>query len=366
MDRKTFIQSTLLLSAGLLIPLPKLGGKNKKSRDETQVWPGIIDYARWCASPHNVQPWKIKIISGTEADLYYDPARLLPVVDATSAFTIAGMGMFIESLNIAAYPLGYSVSAQHSDEASLDFSATKPKFFAKLTLSPKSEQPIPDRELIKLRKTSRLHYDGKIIDPLVISELQSLVHIHGSKLNYSSGGHFIHSVLELNSHTIVKAADEDAPRMELAKWIRTTDQMVEEKKDGLSYKCMQLPGKLMYNFFNHHERFSSKWKRAYLDKYITHSAAGTGNLGWISGPFENRKDWVKAGAMLQRLWLQMTKYNVYLQPLGAIINEPWALKEYKEMIKYDEKDGSLWLLFRMGYSHEPPRSLRLEVKDILI
>ncbi|MBD0332240.1 MAG: hypothetical protein ICV66_06255, partial [Chitinophagaceae bacterium] len=80
----------------------------------------------------------------------------------------------------------------------------------------------------------------------------------------------------------------------------------------------------------------------------------------------NRNDWVKAGIMLQRLWLEMTKYNVYMHPLGTIITTEAPLKQFKQKINYDERNGTLWFLIRLGYSDEPPRSFRLETKDILM
>jgi hypothetical protein len=339
---------------------------SKKIPDNNETWRNIINYARWSPSPHNVQPWKIKVISTTEADLYYDPSRLLPVVDPTSAFTIAGLGMFIESMNIAATSYGYKVMAQHSDEAALDTESNGPKFFAKLKLVPAEKQENIDPELLKKRRTSRQHYNAEVVSDTIIKSLQALATSYSYKLNYTSETHLIHEVLKLNSETIVQTAYEKAPRMELAKWIRTTDKESEEKKDGLSYNCMQLPGRLMYNFFNNHQKYETRWKDAYLRHYITHSASGTRNLAWITGPFENKKDWLNAGTMLQRLWLKMTEYNIYLQPLGAIINEPRGMQNFQKMIDYKETDGTIWLLFRLGYSTEPPRSLRLEVNDLLI
>src|SRR5437016_3439738 len=105
MKRRNFISATGIFTVAALLPFKKLFANDFFLNDETQTWKELIEYARWSASPHNVQPWRVKIISGSEAHLYYDPARLLPVVDPNSAFIILGMAMFIESLNIAANPI---------------------------------------------------------------------------------------------------------------------------------------------------------------------------------------------------------------------------------------------------------------------
>ena len=93
---------------------------------------------------------------------------------------------------------------------------------------------------------------------------------------------------------------------------------------------------------------------------------GTANLAWISGPFENRNDWVNAGRMLQRLWLEMTRHNVYMHPFGPVITTPDSNEKFKQRINYDENKGTLWFLVRLGYSNEPPRSFRLDTKDIVM
>ncbi|MBD0333527.1 MAG: hypothetical protein ICV66_12825 [Chitinophagaceae bacterium] len=108
MKRRDFFKTTGLLSFSFLLPLQKIRGNNFSN---DKIWIDLIDYARWCPSPHNVQPWKMKIISATEAHLYYDPSRVPFVVDSHTSFTTVGMGMFVECLNIAANSVAYKIVA---------------------------------------------------------------------------------------------------------------------------------------------------------------------------------------------------------------------------------------------------------------
>ena len=96
------------------------------------------------------------------------------------------------------------------------------------------------------------------------------------------------------------------------------------------------------------------------------SMKGTGHIAWISGSFSNRKDWLRAGEALQHLWLELTRSNACLHPFGSVITNESAYKKFKSYVNHTDAEGELWLLFRMGYSNEPPRSYRLETKDILI
>src|SRR5262249_6479246 len=62
-----------------------------EDRDPDGIWREGVAYARWTASPHNVQPWRLRILSPRQGELYYDPRRLLPKTDPTSAFTMMGL-----------------------------------------------------------------------------------------------------------------------------------------------------------------------------------------------------------------------------------------------------------------------------------
>lgn len=366
MRRVSFIKSSAIILTGILSSSLKIFGRKIGLNDDQKIWSELIDYARWSPSPHNVQPWKLKVISKNEADLFYDPLRLLIYTDPTSGFTIAGMSMFIECLNIAANSFGYKVIARHEPEQRLDYSTKNMKLFAKLTLIENDVKEFPDRELIKQRKTSRLHYDGKILKADVVKSLASVASEYGFYFNYSSDPEIIDYIMKLNEETLFYDIDDEKSRTELSKLIRTTHKEAEEKKDGLWSKCMRFPGWLMHDFFFHHQRFDSKWKRKILSSVYLKSMTGTANVCWISGNFKTRTDWVNAGTMFQRFWIEMTKYNVYLHPFGSVITNPSAHEKFRLKINHDDSKGDLWILARMGYSHKPPRSFRLETKDILL
>src|SRR5919201_1846261 len=76
------------------------------------VWKTLLETAVHAPSPHNVQPWRIRIISDApdtssitsplQADLLIEKHRTLPKEDPTGSFIILTMGLFIEALSILA------------------------------------------------------------------------------------------------------------------------------------------------------------------------------------------------------------------------------------------------------------------------
>ena len=365
MRRINFISNLGVISAFTFVPFHKIFGR-KLNNDYPELWTELVDYARWCPSPHNVQPWKVKVISSEEAHLYYDPQRIPIVVDGTSAFTTTGLGMFIECLNIAASKYGYKITAEHEDENFLDCTSTYLKMFARLRLNKSIESINIDRELIKKRKTSRMHYDGRTIPSDLVNNLKKIANEYGHDFVFSTDSELIKFAIDLNSKSVLMRSQEEAARKEMCKWIRTTDEEAEKKKDGWWYRCTGISGAMLYNFFSHHERFESRWKTKKANKILNRSMSGTGNLAWISGPFEKRGDWVNAGTMLQRLWLEITKHNVYMHPFGPVITTPGSNEKFGKKINFSKDNNQLWFLVRLGYSNEPPRSFRLEAKDIFV
>lgn len=367
MKRREFLWRTALGTGGALLgELGRSAAHTAPPAAARARWTELLDYARWSPSPHNVQPWKLQVLSDTEARLCYDPARLLRHTDPSSCFTIIGLGMFIESLNIAAGPLGLRIEARHAPEPRLNYEATTPQLFAELRLVPGASAPAgPNRELLRQRRTSRLHYDGRPVVPLIRQELAQLAATHGHQLAFATDPGMVDFILDLNRQTLFTDLDDPATRQELAGWIRTTDEQAQTLKDGLWSRCMGFPGRLMHNFFFHSERFRSPWKRAVLGRVYRHSMHGTATVAWLQGPFASRADWLRAGTLMQQLWLEMTRHGVYLHPFGSVVTNPAAHRQLLEKIGHRPADAPLWLLVRLGYSTEPPRSLRLTPNDIL-
>lgn len=368
MQRREFLgQAALSAGFALLGPLRRVAQARPASVTARARWAELLDYARWSPSPHNVQPWKLRVLSDTEARLYYDPARLLRHTDPTSCFTIIGLAMFIECLNVAAGPLGFCVEARHAPEVRLNYAATTPQPFADLRLAPLSgPAPLADRELIKQRRTSRRPYDGRLVAAEIQRQITALAAAHGHQFVFATDPTMVDFVLDLNRQALFTDLDDAPVREELAALIRTTDAQARTHKDGLWNRCMGFPGRLMHNFFFHSERFRSPWKRAVLGKVYQHSMHGTASVAWLRGPFATRADWLRAGTLMQRLWLEMTRHGVYLHPFGSVVTNPAAHQQFLAKIGSQPADAPLWLLLRLGYGTEPPRSLRLDLTDILL
>jgi hypothetical protein len=134
------------------------------------VWHELLSVAIHAPSPHNVQPWRVRIINDNESELYIDSSRTLPKEDVTGSFIICAMGMFIEALTILAarksYKLHFELLTEPAEVASAILQSSKVRLipFAKLTLNLNpsgSTEGSYDESLFLKRRTSRLHLHEK-------------------------------------------------------------------------------------------------------------------------------------------------------------------------------------------------------------
>jgi hypothetical protein len=60
-------------------------------------------------SPHNTQPYRLRVIDDQEAEVIFLPRRGLYVADPLGRFTWLTAGVFIEICSIAAHSLGFDL-----------------------------------------------------------------------------------------------------------------------------------------------------------------------------------------------------------------------------------------------------------------
>src|ERR1700735_379883 len=117
------------------------------AEDPFERWRQIFEAARSTPSPHNVQPWRIKLLSPDLAELYIDGTRTLPNEDHTGSFLLSAMGMFLEAVDLLAAHYDLTAEAEFANTAEwfaqriADRSYTGLTLFATLRLLPQPPAP---------------------------------------------------------------------------------------------------------------------------------------------------------------------------------------------------------------------------------
>ncbi len=332
---------------------------------QSTLWRELLEYARWSPSPHNIQPWRVRVLSDSAAELLYEPTKLLPDTDPTGRFTAVGFGIFIEYLSIAAHAKGYELTCDYNN-ALLESHHTDLMPFARLTLAHATLKDDFSPDLLLKRQTSRLPYKDGPVSDLLQKKLRAIAEEFHQTIHISTDRTMVSWVLKLNRDTMFYDMDDPKSRNEVARWVRTTQAEADTKKDGLWSYCMRFPGWLMRIFFWHHEILKIPGIKQLCGALYLWSMRGTRTVAWIKGPFATPKEWLASGRMLARLWLCMTENGVYLHPFGSIITNLIAHDILRKKFDVDEAVEPLWLIVRMGHSNLPPHSHRFSVDDILV
>ncbi|HZD87411.1 MAG TPA: hypothetical protein VE088_05345 [Gaiellaceae bacterium] len=324
------------------------------------LWQELVDDARRAPSPHNTQAWLVEVEDDARASLRCRAERLLPVEDPDGRFLTAGMGIFVEALRVVAAARGL-VLVDELAAPSLTADATGDVLVARLELGEAGETDPSGRDLLLRRRTSRLPYDGRCAPEAALGELAATAARFDHEARFSSEPDFVRWVVELNAATLFYDLSEDDRRAEIRHWTRTSEREARRQADGFSPRCLGFPGPLVRLFFDHHRLVRPA--EAALRRLYLRQMRGTATVGWIVGPWATPPEWYAAGRMLLRLWLAATAHGLVLQPFGSVITNPTAHGRLDERISPGAQP--VWLLLRLGYSAEPPRSERLPVTAVL-
>jgi hypothetical protein len=334
-------------------------------------WHRIAVYAQRCPSPHNTQPFRLRILDERTAELVFLPRRGLPTADPLGRFTWLTAGIFAEICSIAAHGLGYALTTEwdHSPMYAGGDTETR-QTLARMTLR-KSRSKIADLDpqLILDRHTSRLPYDGTPVPTEVIADLKAEAERLGHRFETRSDKEAIRWVVELNKQALFHDLDNEPLRTELTKWLRYDRREEDLMRDGLSARCLTFSPALFRSFFTRHRFWTMPGVRNIVGAVYGATMKGIGTIGWLRGPYRDSKDWVAAGTCMIRLWLTLTRHGIYWHPYGSVITSEDARTNMIRYLRLPEEAGGgdmVWLLLRLGRSKEPPLSHRLPFEEITL
>ena len=333
------------------------------------IWKRLLETAVQAPSPHNVQPWRIKIVNDHEAELFIDIHRTLPKEDITGSFIILTMGIFIESLSIVAATNGKTISCELLKaptwyaETIINPSGMKLLPFARLQLEDDknngTDYPNP---LFLSRRTSRLTLDDRGVPDAARQSLSGLAEQYGQRYEQVTDKKTIEYLLQLNITAVFEDLNLPNYHDEIVEWFRFTTQAALEHRDGLDFRCMNASRPAFWLSARFPALMKTPVIKSVLRKIYRAQLANVPTIGILAGAFWDPAAAFKTGRFLMRFWLETARHNLYIHPYGNLVtNKPAA----ELTLKRTGVPGA-WLIFKIGYSKEPPKSYRRSVEEILV
>jgi hypothetical protein len=348
------------------------------------VWKTLLETAVHAPSPHNVQPWRIQILSDTtdpsaltgplHANLLIEKRRTLPKEDPTGSFIILTMGLFIEALKILAannsLELEYELceppsqfTPQHIARASEELLP-----FARLTLnaSPQTGQSAVHHcyaeELFLKRRTSRISLLPKPIAPEDAEGLSQLAQEWGHGYHQVTKPELIEEILAQNIDALFDDLNAPDYHDEIVEWFRFTDRASLQTRDGLDYRCMNSSRTSFWLAARLSRLLQMSLTRPLFKKTYRRQLGIVPTIGMLAGPFWESASAFETGRFLMHFWLEVAKRDLYLHPYGNLVtNKPAA-----EWCRDATSVSNIWLIFKIGFSAEPPKSYRRSVEEVLV
>ena len=339
------------------------------------VWKTLLETAIYAPSPHNVQPWRLRILSDDRADLLIEKRRTLPKEDPTGSFIILTMGLFIEGLRILAanrsFNLQYELYQAPSQFTPEHIAKTESDLlpFARLVLIRRQEQTAGaggnfyfDDSLFFIRRTSRVSLMPKPVPLEAVEALRKLATEWGQKYEQVTVTEIIERILERNIDAVFEDLNAPAYHDEIVEWFRFTDRSARRTRDGLDYRCMNTSRISFWLAARFPKLMQLPLARPILWNTYRSQLGNVPTIGMLAGPFWEPANAFESGRFLMHFWLELAKRNLYLHPYGNLVtNKPAA--------EWCEKElglSQIWLIFKIGFSSVPPQSYRRSVEEVLV
>ena len=336
------------------------------------VWKKLLETAVYAPSPHNVQPWRLRILSDETADLLIEKRRTLPKEDPTGSFIILSMGLFIEALTIVAgqssFKLDYDLYQPASRFTPEQIAKTEGELlpFARLNLVQQSAGELADSTvdlaLFRTRRTSRISFSSQSVPNEDVEALSKLAREWGQVYEQVTAPATINQILERNIEAVFEDLNVPAYHDEIVEWFRFSDHSSRQTRDGLDYRCMNSSRLSFWLAARVPQLLNLPVTRALLRKIYRTQLGHVPTLGMLAGPFWDPDSALRTGRFLMRFWLELAKRNLYIHPYGNLVTNKAAAESTLKLLRVP----NIWLIFRIGFSEVPPRSYRRTVEEVLV
>ncbi len=131
----------------------------------------------------------------------------------------------------------------------------------------------------------------------------------------------------LNQKAVFDDMFDEPVRRELDHWLRYSKHQKKQKKDGLSYDCMELNGKLLKYTVDHPKILRAPVLSWIIKQYYIRTMSDSSDVYYMLAPFSNEEKAYRVGWEVMKVWIEATRNGYYIHPFGTIMGNRRAHKD---------------------------------------
>lgn len=309
----------------------------------------VLYYASLAPSPHNTQPWYVKIINRDKWIIGADQSRVMKSTDPMNHRLILSIGLFAENLSLAAGTMGLNA----------DIKILTENFYGNDILEVKLKKCDPvsyPLELITSRKTIKNGYNNKQLNNEHLAALSEP--LKGHFFYFPRGNRHSECIKNEAVTAFRNWLDSDKAQVEHVSWIRISKKEAELKRDGITTEAMEIKGIsgwFVRSFFSN-EDFSGKFLKNESMKFTLRTAEEGAGFVIVTGYGKTVSGMIDLGRRVERMLLQARKFGIGIQPMTQIME----MESGREMLKANHSHSvDPQLVLRIGYVDNYPEPVAL-------
>lgn len=328
-----------------------------------------LSYAILAPSPHNLQPWLIRLDGDDALTLYCAPGRRLPATDPEDRQITIGLGAFLELLRQAAAQAGHGLEADLFPEGE-PFPVLDNRPVASVRFA-NGAQKDPLFATILTRRTSRAPFDpARPVAAETMAALKAALRPGDGEFKYTNDAAQLAALKRICREAWLIEMETPATRHESAIYTRVGEKEINAAPDGISLygpvmEAMGAAGVLTGAKMDDPGSVAYKEAVKFYNRNIDTAMA----LGWLTTPGNARAEQLRAGAGWVRLQQAAAGMGLAMQPFSQALQEyPEMAEPFREIHAFAgvEAPARVQGLFRFGYGKKEPPAPRWPLETRLV
>ena len=324
-----------------------------RDRDLREQLLFLLRFAILAPSGHNSQPWEFSI-GGNTIKIFANKERSLAQSDPDRRQLMVSIGCALENLLLAADYYGFKVGVDYLPEGE------KQDLISRIIIEKAGERKNDDQHLIfsiPHRCTNRNKYRDQLLPQDFLVRIKSLS-TNNLIVTVVTEKKLKDAVADVVNIAQIEAMEDDLFREELSHYVKSNLTMAKTGMPGFTLG-MPLPISLIASRLIKKVNMSKKTMKKddellklYTPVFILVSAVSDDNVSRV-----------KAGQILERIWLMATKEGLSCAPLAAGVQVGEYYKNLQKILGLSSRPQAF---LRMGYCGKSVRhSPRFYVEEVL-